>query len=141
MKQSAVKEQPLAGSRPETRDAGENMEQFLYESILFDLYGALLTDKQQECLRMQLFEDLSMSEIGDALGISRQAVYDNIHRGEKAMEAYERKLGLAARYRREQASLQEVSKLVSSLETAENQQTARKIQTLLAPWTKLEVNP
>ncbi len=141
MKQSDVKEQPLAGSRAETRGAGENMEQFLYESILFDLYGALLTDKQQECLRMQLFEDLSMSEIGDALGISRQAVYDNIHRGEKAMEAYEQKLGLAARYRREQASLQDVSKLVSSLETAENRETARKIQSLLAPWIKLEVNP
>lgn len=117
------------------------MEQFLYVSILFDLYGALLTDKQQECLRMQLFEDLSMSEIGDALGISRQAVYDNIHRGEKAMEEYERKLGLAARYQRERTRLQEVSKLVSSLETARNQEKVRRIQTLLAPWTKLEVNP
>ena len=67
------------------------MEQLLYLSTLFDLYGALLTEKQQECLRMHLFEDFSLSEIGEELGISRQAVYDNIHRSEKAMESYEKK--------------------------------------------------
>ena len=60
------------------------MEQFLYLSTLFDLYGALLTEKQQECLRLHLFEDFSLSEIGEELGISRQAVYDNIHRSEIA---------------------------------------------------------
>ena len=36
------------------------MEQFLYLSTLFDLYGALLTEKQQECLRLHLFEDFSL---------------------------------------------------------------------------------
>ena len=56
------------------------MEQLLYLSALFDFYGALLTEKQQECLKMHLFEDFSLSEIGEELGISRQAVYDNIHR-------------------------------------------------------------
>ena len=70
------------------------MEQFLYLSALFDLYGALLTEKQQECLRMHLFEDFSLSEIGEELGISRQAVYDNIHRSEKAMASYESIEGL-----------------------------------------------
>ena len=52
------------------------MEQLLYLSALFDFYGALLTEKQQECLKMHLFEDFSLSEIGEELGISRQAVYD-----------------------------------------------------------------
>ena len=75
------------------------MEQLLYLSALFDFYGALLTEKQQECLKMHLFEDFSLSEIGEELGISRQAVYDNIHRSEKAMESYEEKLGLVARSR------------------------------------------
>ena len=52
------------------------MEARLYYSALFDLYGALLTKKQRHCLIMHLFEDLSLSEIGDALGISRQAGVD-----------------------------------------------------------------
>ena len=76
------------------------MEQLLYLSALFDFYGALLTEKQQECLKMHLFEDFSLSEIGEELGISRQAVYDNIHRSEKAMESYEAKLGLVRVTRR-----------------------------------------
>ena len=55
------------------------VEQFLYLSDLFDFYGALLTQKQQECLHLHLYDDLSLSEIGEELGISRQAAYDNIH--------------------------------------------------------------
>ena len=66
------------------------MEQLLYLTDLFDFYGALLTEKQQECLRMHLFEDFALSEIGEELGISRQAVHDNIHRAQKSMEEYER---------------------------------------------------
>ena len=56
------------------------LEELLHTSDLFDLYGALLTEKQQKCLEMHLFEDFSLSEIGEAMGISRQAVYDTIHR-------------------------------------------------------------
>ena len=52
------------------------LEEFLRRSALFDLYGALLTEKQQRCLSMSLFDDYSLSEIGEALGISRQAVHD-----------------------------------------------------------------
>ena len=52
------------------------LEQRLYLAELFDIYGPLLTDKQQKCLSMHLFEDFSMSEIGEELAVSRQAVYD-----------------------------------------------------------------
>ena len=42
------------------------MEQLVYLSLLFDFYGALLTDKQKESLRLHLFEDFSLAEVGDA---------------------------------------------------------------------------
>ena len=67
---------------PFARSQVDSMEQFLYLSELFDLYGALLTERQQRCLELHLYEDFSLSEIGEELGISRQAVYDNIHRAE-----------------------------------------------------------
>ncbi|MCR5439417.1 MULTISPECIES: YlxM family DNA-binding protein [unclassified Selenomonas] len=104
------------------------MEQLLYLSALFDLYGALLTEKQQECLRMHLFEDFSLSEIGEELGISRQAVYDNIHRSEKAMEAYEEKLGLVRRYQAERQELAEIYESIEGLKTSEN---ASKVEAVL----------
>lgn len=84
------------------------MEARLYHSALFDLYGALLTEKQRHCLTMHLFEDLSLSEIGDALGISRQAAHDAIHRGEATLAAYEARLGLWQRQQDEQAALRTI---------------------------------
>jgi predicted DNA-binding protein YlxM (UPF0122 family) len=110
------------------------MEQFLYLSTLFDLYGALLTEKQQECLRLHLFEDFSLSEIGEELGISRQAVYDNIHRSEKAMESYEKKLGLAARYHEERQELAKIYESIKDLRQAGNESAVEAILDRLEPF-------
>jgi predicted DNA-binding protein YlxM (UPF0122 family) len=110
------------------------MEQFLYLSTLFDLYGALLTEKQQECLRLHLFEDFSLSEIGEELGISRQAVYDNIHRSEKAMESYEKKLGLAARYHEERQELAKIYESIKDLRQADNERAVEAILDRLEPF-------
>ena len=104
------------------------MEQLLYLSALFDLYGALLTEKQQECLRMHLFEDFSLSEIGEELGISRQAVYD-----EKAMEAYEEKLGLVRRYQAERQELAEIYESIEGLKTSENASEVEAVLNRLNP--------
>ena len=110
------------------------MEQFLYLSTLFDLYGAQLTEKQQECLRLHLFEDFSLSEIGEELGISRQAVYDNIHRSEKAMESYEKKLGLAARYHEERQELAKIYESIKDLRQADNERAVEAILDRLEPF-------
>jgi predicted DNA-binding protein YlxM (UPF0122 family) len=110
------------------------VEQFLYLSDLFDLYGALLTEKQQECLRLHLYDDFSLSEIGETLGISRQAVYDNIHRSEKAMMSYEAKLGLASRFRQERRELAGIYHSVEALGTTENRAAVQGILKRLAPF-------
>ena len=109
------------------------MEQFLYLSDLFDIYGALLTEKQQKCLHLHLYDDFSLSEIGEELGISRQAVYDNIHRAEKAMKSYEAKLGLALRYQRERKELQVIDAGIEDLATAENAVAIQLLRARLAP--------
>ena len=108
------------------------MEQFLYLSELFDLYGALLTERQQRCLELHLYEDFSLSEIGEELGISRQAVYDNIHRAEAAMKSYEAKLGLAARYEKERAVLSELDQSIAELATEANSAEVAGIRARLA---------
>ena len=112
------------------------MEKLFHLSALFDLYGALLTEKQQKCLELHLFEDFSLSEIGEDLGISRQAVYDIIHRSEQAMEAYEAKLGLAARYQKERAELGQVYRAVGALRTMENGAVIDDVLTRLSPFTE-----
>ena len=118
---------------PFARSQVDSMEQFLYLSELFDLYGALLTERQQRCLELHLYEDFSLSEIGEELGISRQAVYDNIHRAEAAMKSYEAKLGLAARYESERAVLSEIDQSIAELATEANSAEVDGIRARLAP--------
>ncbi len=65
-------------------------------TLLFDLYGPLLTPKQREAVRLYYEQDLSLGEIAEECRVSRQAVYDLLRRAENALEKYEQKLGLLA---------------------------------------------
>ena len=113
------------------------LEAFLRRSALFDLYGALLTKKQQKCLSMSLLEDYSLSEIGETLGISRQAVHDILRRSEQAMEEYETRLGLLARREDERKMLSEVYDELAALVVKD--ETAKKaLLERLAPFADRE---
>lgn len=64
---------------------------------LFDIYGGLLTAKQKQCLGLYFYDDLSLSEISEELGVSRQAVHDLLKRVEQLLERYEASLKVLSR--------------------------------------------
>lgn len=66
-------------------------------STLRVYYGALLTERQNELLRLHYDEDISLGELAEMFSVSRQAVLDGIKRGESALTEFEGKLGLARR--------------------------------------------
>lgn len=70
-----------------------------------DFYGPLLTEQQRQVLKAYFDEDLSLGEIAEVRGVSRAAVYDVVRRGLSALEGYEERLGLVARYARERHDL------------------------------------
>ena len=74
------------------------MEPRVETAYLLDFYGALLTPKRREMLRMRYEEYMSLSEIGAQMGVSRQAVSDGMATARKQLEEYEAKLGLVRRY-------------------------------------------
>lgn len=88
------------------------MEHRLRLTELWSLYGALLTDKQRECLKLSLFDDFSLQEIGEELSMSRQSVCDSLRRGEKSLLMFERTLGIAAKRRRLWQAWEELSAAV-----------------------------
>ncbi|MCQ2374035.1 MAG: putative DNA-binding protein [Phascolarctobacterium sp.] len=94
--------------------AEEIFEQRMRLSRLFSLYGGLLTEKQQQCLSFYFDDDLSLSEIADELGVSRQAVYDLLKRVEQTLEKYESRLGLLAKKEEQEAKLQQVMEMLSN---------------------------
>lgn len=65
--------------------------------MLLDCYGDLLTEHQKSVMELYYCEDLSLAEIGNPLGITRQAVRDIIKRTENILLNYEEKLGFAER--------------------------------------------
>ena len=86
------------------------------QSMLLDFYGELLTDKQRECFDLHYNEDLSLSEIAEQLGISRQGVWDNIRRAESAMREIEEKTGLIRRFAENRARLKQILTKLEKME-------------------------
>ena len=79
---------------------------------LLDFYGEVLTPKQREMLNQYYNDDLSLSEIGENFGITRQGARDAIKHGETTLKELEAKVGFAARYRRVQEKLEELEQMV-----------------------------
>ena len=69
----------------------------LERTLLFDTYGGMLTDKQKECFDMRYNQDLSLGEIGELQGVSRQAVCDNLARTEALLRRMEENIGCVKR--------------------------------------------
>ena len=65
--------------------------------LLYDYYGDLLTSRQKECFEMRYYQDLSLGEIGEELGISRQGVHENLSRAEALLRNMEAKTGCVGR--------------------------------------------
>lgn len=66
-------------------------------TLLFDYYGDLLTDRQRMCFDLRHNQDLSLAEIAEELGVSRQGVHDNLTRAEALLRNMEEKTGCVGR--------------------------------------------
>ena len=99
----------------------QDFEQRMRLGRLFDMYGGLLTEKQQQCLRFYFYDDLSLTEIAEEMGVSRQAVHDLLKRVEQTLERNEKKLGLLARDTRDKERLRSVIQLLTA-QPSQNEQ-------------------
>lgn len=84
------------------------LEKNLQISLLLDFYGEMLTEKQREVVEFYYNEDLSLAEIAQHSGITRQGVRDSIKRAECQLTDCEEKLGLMHRFHQIQAGLGEI---------------------------------
>lgn len=87
----------------------------LYFSVLLDYYGPVLTEKQRNILTEYYDEDLSLAEIGENYGITRQGVRDAIKHGEASLLELEEKLGYARRSTDLQADYERLEQLVMEI--------------------------
>lgn len=76
------------------------MEKIVEQGLLFDFYGELLTEHQRKIYEEAISEDLSLSELAEEHGISRQGIHDLIKRCDKIMLEYEEKLHLMDKFKK-----------------------------------------
>lgn len=98
------------------------MEKKLHTSLLLDFYGELLSKNQKIAVEMCYNKDLSLSEIGQQMDMTRQGARDLIKRGEASLYNYEEKLGLCSKFRaisKELDSIKESALEIINLENKE----------------------
>lgn len=84
-------------------------------ALLLDFYGGLLTEKQESALDGYYNQDLSLAEIAEEMGISRQGVMAFLKQGEKHLRSFEEKLGLAGRFSEISRGLDEMRELAHGI--------------------------
>jgi len=84
-------------------------------TLLFDLYGKLLTDRQRDLFELYYQEDLSLGEIAENTGITRQGVRDAIVHAEEALRGFEEALGFCKRQQEMAPALAEITDAVTRI--------------------------
>lgn len=94
------------------------MEKNVEISLLFSFYGRMLTERQADTIDLYYNEDLSLSEVGAELGISRQGVRDNLKRAEAVLYDTEERLGLVKRFLGIKAKLGRIDDIIAEIEAS-----------------------
>ena len=94
----------------------ERLEKSVEIGTLCAFYGGLLTQRQQDALRLHYEEDLSLGEIAEELGVSRQNVHELITRSAQKLRRYEDALGGMKRASQTAKELRRAEKLLSQLQ-------------------------
>ena len=103
------------------------MDKKVEVSILCQIYGKLLTEKQYNFIDDYYNKDLSLSEIADNYGITRQAARDNIKKGESKLFEYEEKLGIMKMTLKSEKTIEDVLVQISEIQTNYSDKKIAKI--------------
>ena len=104
------------------------MEKKLEITMLLEIYGKLLTEKQYDYINDYYNNDLSLSEIAENYGITRQAARDNIKKGENKLFEYEEKLGIM---KTTVNTEQKIAKILSQIASIQTEYSDKKIARIL----------
>ncbi len=106
------------------------MAKNLENSVLLDFYGSVLGEKQRRIFSLYYDDDLSLSEIAEVEGISRQGVRDAVKRAETQLSEMEEKLGMIRRFQQIQKGIGKIRSCVDRLRTASGPDSAEMKETL-----------
>ena len=103
------------------------MEEKIEQAYLYDFYGELLNEHQRRIYEDFVFNDLSLGEIANEEGISRQGVHDMIKRCTKSLEGYEEKLHLIAKFQSAKQKVAQIDALAKEFHSSHNEAIMEEI--------------
>lgn len=106
------------------------MEKKVMQTFLYDFYGELLTEHQRNIYEDFVLNDLSLSEIAQEAGISRQGVHDLVRRCDRILEEYEAKLHLLERFLNIKDKIAQIHTLTHNYQTENETVTMAKIEAI-----------
>ena len=106
--------------------------------LLFDTYGGMLTDKQRDCFDMRHNQDLSLGEIAETLGVSRQAVNDNLKKTEALLRRMEENIGCVKRDMQIRKATRELLDAAAVLDTSSDPAVQAQAKRIIAAAKTLE---
>lgn len=108
-------------------------------SILYDFYGVLLPPKQREIFRLYYEDNLSLGEIAEEYGLTRQGIHETVKRGEKKLRDFEAKLRLIHRFNKEEEITEKLEKDIEQLiyERKEDPELTARLEQIKARIVKL----
>lgn len=107
-------------------------------ALLFDTYGGMLTEKQRDCFDMRYNQDLSLGEIAEFMGVSRQAVNDNLTRTEALLRRMEENIGSVKRDIQIRRAVQEILDAATVLDASSDPAVLATVQRIRAAAHMLE---
>ena len=107
-------------------------------ALLFDYYGGMLTQKQFDCFDMRYNQDLSLGEIAETLGVSRQAVFDNLTRTEALLRRMEENIGCVKRDMQIRKAAREILEAAAVLDTSSDPAVSETAKRIMAAAKTLE---
>ena len=106
--------------------------------LLYDYYGDLLTDRQKECFELRYNQDLSLGEIGELQGVSRQAVCDNLARTEALLRRMEENIGCVKRDMQIRKAARDILEAAAVLDTSSDPAVRELAKRITASASTLE---
>ena len=103
------------------------MEKIFEQALLYDFYGELLTEHQRSIYEDAVYNDMSLGEIAEQNGISRQGVHDLIKRCDKSLQEYEAKLHLVERFAKAKSKIREIEALTEQDLNADSVKRIREL--------------
>lgn len=107
---------------------GDVMESIIKQSLLYDFYGELLTEHQRTVYEDAVFNDMSLGEIAEEQGISRQGVHDLIKRCDKILSGYEEKLHLVQKFQQTRQMVEDIQERTRAFHETKDESLIAQIE-------------